>query len=83
MHDNGLFQTFTCVVFNVDADHLINSFVEFYDKQGCKAAILSSDADISSLRGHAIRFVTSEKEGFLWDESPYLIWMWEHYRAFR
>lgn len=71
LHDNGLvFEPIHRVVFNVDADHLINSFVEFYDKQGCKAAILSSDADISSLRGHAIRFVTSEKEGFLWVESP-------------
>lgn len=71
VHDSGLvFEPIHRVLFNVDSHNLLNSFSAFYEKQDCKVKILSSDTDLSSFSGHAIKYITSDTEGYLLVECP-------------
>ena len=70
VHDSGLvFEPIHRVVFNVDSNHLIDSFITYYKNLGCNAHVVF-DAEKPSKSGHAIRFVNSDKCGYLIVENP-------------
>ncbi len=70
VHDSGLvFEPIHRVVFNVDSNNLIDSFITYYKKMGCNAHVVF-DAEKVSKSGHAIKFVNSEKCGYLIVENP-------------
>ncbi len=70
VHDSGLvFEPIHRVVFNVDQEHLLDSFVLYYKNQGCNARIVKGIEKPNS-PGHAIKYVTSEGYGYLVVECP-------------
>lgn len=71
VHDSGLeFEPIHRVLFDVNKNHLLDSFRSFYEEQGCRVEILS-DTDMSSFKGHVIKFVSSDGEGYLTIDCPH------------
>lgn len=80
VHDEGLvFEPIHRVVFNIDAQHLLNSFVEYFSSQGCKAYYRESGhrpdkREIEQLKGsaaaHAIPYTCLSGSGALVVEDP-------------
>ncbi|NLU53082.1 MAG: DUF1015 domain-containing protein [Clostridiaceae bacterium] len=70
LHDSGLvFEPIHRVVFNIDAESLINAYLSYYKEKGCNAyAVFGNERPASD--GHVIKFVTSDKTGYLVVECP-------------
>ena len=65
VHDSGLvFEPIHRVVFNVDHKHLFDSFISYYKNQGCNVDI-TYGSEKPNTPGHAIKFVNSDREGYL------------------
>lgn len=70
VHDNGLvFEPIHRVVFNVEHEHLLDSFVSYYKDRGCNVRIEKGSGKPGS-SGHAIKYVSSEGYGYLIVECP-------------
>jgi uncharacterized protein (DUF1015 family) len=70
VHDNGLvFEPIHRVVFNVEHEHLLDSFVSYYKDRGCNVRIEKGSGKPES-SGHAIKYVSSEGYGYLIVECP-------------
>jgi hypothetical protein len=70
VHDSGLvFEPIHRVLFNVDMKHLIDSFLSFYSKIGCKP-YAASENEITDVKGHMIKYVSPEGSGYLAVECP-------------
>jgi uncharacterized protein (DUF1015 family) len=70
VHDSGLvFEPIHRVVFNVDHKHLFDSFISYYKNQGCNVDI-TYGSEKPNTPGHAIKFVNSDREGYLTVECP-------------
>ncbi len=70
VHDSGLvFEPIHRVLFNVDKDHLMDSFCRYYNERGCKARVIPED-ELPPVQGHAIEFVTAGGKGRLMVECP-------------
>ena len=70
VHDNGLvFEPIHRVVFNVEHEHLLDSFVSYYKDRGCNVRIEKGSEKPES-SGHAIKYVSSEGYGYLIVECP-------------
>lgn len=70
LHDDGLvFEPIHRVVFNVNHEQLLDSFVSYYKDQGCNARYVKG-TEKPDTSGHAIKYVTSEGYGYLIVECP-------------
>lgn len=71
VHDSGLvFEPIHRVLFNVDKNHLIDSFCSYYDKAGCNPYAVVSDTENPEGTGHFIKYITSEDTGILGVKNP-------------
>lgn len=75
IHDPALeFEPIHRLLFNVDAEDILSSFVRFYSDKGlhCGFEYTSSAEKIplNSSSRHIIQFVFDEKTGYLWVEKP-------------
>lgn len=70
VHDSGLvFEPIHRVVFNVNHEHLFDSFISFYKNQGCNVSI-AYGSEKPATSGHAIKFVTEKGYGYMIVECP-------------
>jgi uncharacterized protein (DUF1015 family) len=68
VHDEGLvFEPIHRVIFNVDENDLLNEFREYYKEQGACVRISNEKPET---KGHSIRFISSENQGYLIVENP-------------
>lgn len=75
VHDRGLdFEPIHRLLFDVNREDLLSSFVRFYADKGVKCgyeyASCSCEIPENSPERHIIRFVHHEMDGYLWAEKP-------------
>ncbi|HEX3028973.1 MAG TPA: DUF1015 family protein [Clostridia bacterium] len=81
VHDEGLeFEPIHRIVFNVDPNHLLESMVKHFEKEGCRAEIKKYDTKqamkhemekLSASQAHSIAFVTKDTFGTIDIKSPF------------
>lgn len=70
VHDSGLvFEPIHRVLFNVDAQHLADSFCTYYNDKGCSARVVTG-TEKPPAKGHVIPFTSSMFKGFFIVECP-------------
>lgn len=70
VHDKGLvFEPIHRVLFNVDANDIAEAFCKYYENLGCTAQVVYGKEEPVS-KGHAIKFVTQDNEGYFLVECP-------------